>query len=440
MPHAWLSALTRLAALLVAGVLIGAYFDNVLGGLLLAVLVSLSMHLFQLFRLEQELRTRKPVTVPDGTGIWAQVLARINFLTGRIARHKRRYRHLLKEIRYSTNALPDGVVSLNTNYEITRYNAAARRLIGLRKRRDRGQRIDNLLRHPEFVAYMQSGDFQAAVEIPSPLEEGHWLRVMVVPYGPGTRLLLLRDITAQTRLARMRRDFVANASHELRSPLTVISGYLDALAEDPAKPSEWQRPLNEMRQQADRMRDIITELLELSRLEAGTRANMERRVNVAGLIRLVQGDIVAQPDTPSIVLDIESSRELLGNSAEVQSIVSNLVQNAVRHTEAGGTVTIGWQDMAEGGAELYVQDTGEGIAETDIPRLTERFFRVNRGRSRDSGGVGLGLAIVKHALNRHEGALHISSTPGSGSRFSCRFPESRLAAAAQAASGGDTVL
>ncbi|MEJ2603046.1 MAG: phosphate regulon sensor histidine kinase PhoR [Gammaproteobacteria bacterium] len=425
MPSAWIDALLKAGGMIGLGLVIGWLYGSATFGGFVGAVAVIAVHFNSLFRLERELRTRSRITVPEGTGIWPQVLARINYLKQRAKKHKRRHHRTLKEIRASTNAMPDGGIVLDQDSEITRYNSAAERLIGLRPRRDKGQRIDNLIRHPAFVSYLRSGDYSAAVTIPSPLREDEWLACRIVPYGEGQRLLLVRDITEQTRLARMRRDFVANASHELRSPLTVIGGYLEAMVDDSEVPEDWQRPIAEMQRQAARMKEILDSLLELSRLESGSAAASETRVDVGGVLRDAVREAAVRDSGPTVELQLDSRAQLFGNPAEIRSIVTNLLSNALRYTPAEGRVTLGWRSGPDG-AELTVEDTGVGIAEQDIPRLTERFFRVNRGRSRDDGGVGLGLAIVKHALARHDGTLEVESRLGSGSRFVCHFPVSRL--------------
>ena len=416
----------RFAGLLALGGIIGAYFDAVLPGLLAATIVAVGYHTFMLLRLESELRRRSDITVGDDAGGWAQVLARINYLRQQVGTYKSRYRALLKQLRNSIDELPDGTVLFNEGGEILRYNKAARKLLGFKKRRDRGQRIDNFLRHPDFVEYLHGGANGAPLTLPSTVADDHWLSCKLVPYGPGLRLLIVRDISEQTRLVRLRRDFVANASHELRSPLTVLTGYLDTLAEDAAVPTDWAGPLTVMRDQAKRMEVVIADLLELSRLESGPPAGLELQVNVVDVLTEVHRECSRKPGLPGLILDLISNRLVLGNSAELRSVVTNLVDNAIRHTPESGSVTIGWHDTKAGGVELSVEDTGEGVAEADIPRLTERFFRAHRGRDRDSGGVGLGLAIVKHALGRHNAVLRIESQPGKGSRFSCHFPAARV--------------
>ncbi len=427
MPSAWLGALLKAVGVIALGALLGLYYGEAALGALVGALLVLGHHLNMLFTLERALRTRSKIPVPDGTGIWAQVLARINYLKFRGKKHKRRYHRLMKEIRASTNAMPDAGIVLNEDGEITRYNSAAEHLLGLRPRRDRGQRVDNLIRDPAFVAYLRGGDFSAPVIIPSPLRDDGWLSCRIVPYGAGQRLLLIRDITEQARLARMRKEFVANASHELRSPLTVIGGYLEAMVGDEETPASWQRPVAEMQRQAGRMKDILDNLLELSRLESGASASDERIVEMAALLR-ESVEEAATEDGPRLSLRLESRARLYGESSELRSVVTNLLSNAMRYTPREGQVSVIWQSGADG-ARLTVEDTGVGIGEDDLPRLTERFFRVNRGRSRDDGGVGLGLAIVKHALARHDATLEIESERGRGSRFICHFPPERVVAA-----------
>ena len=429
MPSAWTSALLKAAGVIGLGAFIGSLYGYAAPGALVGALAVIAVHLNMLFRLERSLRTRSRIRVPEGTGIWPQVLARIDYLKQRAKKHKRRHHRTLKEIRASTNAMPDGGRLPNDDAELTRYNAAAERLIGLRPRRDRGQRVDNLIRHPAFVSYLRSGDYSGTVTIPSPLHDDGWLTCRIVPYGEGQRLLLVRDVTEQARLARMRRDFVANASHELRSPLTVIGGYLEVMTEDTELPDSWHRPVSEMQRQAARMKDILDSLLELSRLELGSEARKDTRVDVAALLREVAAELAPPEGGPAVELGLPSRAQLHGNPVEIRSIIANLLSNALRYTPAEGRVTLSWETGSEGAA-LTVEDTGVGIAEEDIPRLTERFFRVNRGRSRDDGGVGLGLAIVKHALSRHDGVLEVKSRPGAGSRFICRFPSTRLVRAA----------
>jgi len=264
---------------------------------------------------------------------------------------------------------------------------------------------------------------------------GTMLALHVVPYGEGRQLLFVRDVTRQSQIEAMRRDFVANASHELRTPLTVIMGYLDTLADDPALSEAWRTPLAEMRRQAERMNAILRDLLELSRLEAtGARAGDEA-VDVGGLLALLRKEAIASsPRSREVTLRLESQAQLRGASAELESAFSNLIQNAVRYTPESGRIEIRWWTDAAGG-HVSVADTGIGIPAEHLPRITERFYRVDPGRSRSTGGSGLGLAIVKHALQRHGAELEVVSEEGKGSTFTCHFPPDRVIGEARRAVG-----
>jgi two-component system, OmpR family, phosphate regulon sensor histidine kinase PhoR len=248
----------------------------------------------------------------------------------------------------------------------------------------------------------------------------------VVRTGTAERqLLIVRDMSREQQLESMRKDFVANASHELRSPLTVITGYLDALADDQKLDPTWNAPVHEMRRQAERMGGIINSLLELSRLESGVRTQEEQPVDIAGMLALMRKEASVIENHPKVLLRISSEARLLGVESEIHSIVSNLLSNAAKYTSRTGGIELAWWTDAAG-AHISVRDTGCGIAAEHIPRLTERFYRVDPGRARGMGGSGLGLAIVKHALQRHGGTLTIESKEGVGSMFACHFPVSRI--------------
>jgi two-component system, OmpR family, phosphate regulon sensor histidine kinase PhoR len=262
----------------------------------------------------------------------------------------------------------------------------------------------------------------------SPADERLRLSLQVVPYGETQRLLLAKDITHEVRLETVRRTFVANASHELRSPLTVISGYLDALVEDPELAEHWREPVGEMARQSDRMRQIIDDLLTLSRLEASGAEAERERVDVAGMLATLRKEAVARPERPATIeLRMNSAAGLLGVESEIYSAFANVIGNALKYTPADGSVLIDWH-LDQGEPCLSVTDSGIGIPADAIPRLTERFYRVDKGRDRATGGTGLGLAIVKHVLQRHGARLEVQSAPGKGSTFTCRFPADRAAA------------
>jgi two-component system phosphate regulon sensor histidine kinase PhoR len=425
MPGSARKLVAGIAGLLGIGALIGWLYGQVLWGLLAASLVALLWQTRQLLRFTRALHTGNFDDFRIGEGVWQQIFSRFSFEHERATSAKRDYRRLLKEIRKSTDAMPDGAIILDDVNEIVMCNRAAKNLAGFKRKKDRGQRVDNILRDPQLTELLQSGEFAREVEVPSPIREDAWLNCRVVPYGANQKLLIIRDVTERIRLSRMRRDFVANASHELRSPLTVISGYLDSLAEDHAVASEWQQPIGQMQEQARRMNHIVGELLELSRLESAGRASTEEVVDVAGLVAAARKSYQGNEDVARIEVLAESTLQLLGRGNEIESLISNLVANAVRHTPADGQISLLWR-ADESGAEIVVNDTGEGIPSDQIPRLTERFFRVDRGRAREDGGVGLGLAIVKHVLGRHDGDLSITSELGVGSEFRCHFPVERI--------------
>ena len=422
----WGFVAARLAALVVAALLPGYFLGRPFAWLSAFLLAYLGWHLWHLWQLETWLRRKLGEPPRDAPGLWGGVFAQLHRLRLQSRARKKRLARVLKEFRKSTQALPDAGVVLGKDDEITWLNPAATRLLGLRAE-DRGQRIDNLLRLPEFAEFLRRADPEQLLRINSPLDEGIKLSLRLVPYGDTQRLLLAKDITHEVRLETVRRSFVANASHELRSPLTVVSGYLDALVEEPELAAHWREPVVEMARQAHRMQRIIEDLLTLSRLESASPEAAREPVDVAGMLSLLRKEALARPDRPEQVeLLLETGAGLLGVEAEIFSAFANLVGNALKYTPEQGRVRIRW--FTESGEPcLSVEDTGIGIPAEAIPRLTERFYRVDKGRDRASGGTGLGLAIVKHVLQRHGGRLEIRSELGKGSVFICRFPADRRA-------------
>jgi len=392
---------------------------------MVAALLALLWQVRQLLSFDRALRTGNFDNFRQGEGIWEQIFSRFQYENEKATRRKLGYGQLLREVRKSTNAMPDGAVILNDENEIISCNRAAKQLAGIKRKKDRGQRVDNILRDPELTRLLHADDQSLTVEIVSPIDDGSWLNCRVVPYGGDQKLLLLRDVTERMRLSKMRRDFVANASHELRSPLTVIAGYLDSLAHDDEMPADWAKPVTQMQGQARRMRHILGEMLELSRLESAGVADADDSVDVSRLLEDARSAFEGHADIASIVIDAEPGAQLKGSAAEIETVIVNLLSNAVRFTPIDGKITLTWRVDA-GGADLIVADTGEGIDAEHMPRLTERFFRVDKGRARDKGGTGLGLAIVKHVLARYEAELIISSEPGQGSEFRCHFPSDRI--------------
>ncbi len=422
--QAWSFALVRLAAAIAVAVLIGLITGDMALWLTIVLGGILAWQFVNLFRLQRWLRHRAHEDPPDIGGVWGDVIAIINRIYRRKQFHKRRVTQQFREFRRLSAALPDGVVLLSENREIRWFNRKAAELLGLRRKVDVGLPIANLVRDPEFAAYLQRPGAGQGVVIRVQTGEA-WLALFVIPAGPQF-LMLVRDVTREVRLEQMRKDFVANASHELRSPLTVISGYLDELADDEGIGPEWREPVADMRRQALRMREIVEDLIELSRLEASVDEAPMTPVDVPALLeRLVREARATGAGTPRFELDIDYGCALRGSETELHSIASNLISNAVKYTPADGTVTIRW-GRTGGGATLVVRDTGIGIAAEHLPRLTERFYRVDRARARAKGGSGLGLSIVKHALQRHGGRLEIESREGHGSTFTAHFPGRRL--------------
>jgi two-component system, OmpR family, phosphate regulon sensor histidine kinase PhoR len=424
--EAWSFAAGRLVAVIAVGLLVGWLLGEVWMGLAAILALYLGWQLLNLFRLDRWLRHRAYLDPPDLGGVWGDVVAQVVRLHRRKRYHKQRLIQLFRQLRRSTAALPDGVVVLDAQLEILWFNRTAARLLDLRRPADLGLRIDNLLRQPEFAQYLQEGEYGGVIVVRPDAASDRHLEVQLVPYGGGQHLLLVRDVSRQMRLEAMRKDFVANASHELRSPLTVISGYLETLSQDATLDGDLRAPLSEMRRQAERMTTIIRDLLELSRLEASDREVEGRPIDVAALLALLRKDVLARPERPrDVSVRIESRARLVGDEPEIHAAFSNLVDNAAKYTLPQGSIEMRWW-TDENGGHFAVKDTGIGIPPEHVPRLTERFYRVDAGRSRATGGSGLGLAIVKHVLQRHGGSLEIESVLGEGSTFTCTFPPRRV--------------
>jgi two-component system, OmpR family, phosphate regulon sensor histidine kinase PhoR len=422
----WTFALARLAGILLSGLCLGLLIGPIWLWILTASCMYLGWQLVTLYRLDRWLRLRSQIDPPNLGGIWGDIVAQVVRLHRRKQFHKQRLIQLFRELRRSTAALPDGVIILSTQHEIVWFNRQAARLLGLRRPIDVGLRIDNLIRSPEFVHYLHGDDFAMPLVIRPPVQLDLYLALQMVPYGGGQSLLLVRDVTRQMRLEAMRKDFVANASHELRTPLTVISGYLDTLADDSSIDPAWSGPIKDMRAQAQRMNAIIADLLVLSRLESTDGEAARDAIDVPAMLERLQRDALASADRPrQVLLDLESRDGLFGSAHELESAFTNVLVNGMKYTPADGTVRMRWW-IDDEGAYFSVIDSGIGIPAEHIPRLTERFYRVDAGRSRGQGGSGLGLAIVKHALQRHGGWLDVQSTEGKGSTFTCHFPPQRI--------------
>ena len=428
-PATWF-LLARVSGALALGALVGAVLGSILGGIALALTAALAWQLMNLFWLDAWLRDRANRSPPDVRGVWGDVVSQVVRLHRRKRYHKQRLLELFRELRRSTAALPDGVIILNSQWEIVWFNRTAGRLLGLHRRVDDGMALTNLIREPSLARYLQQGDF-AEPHVIARGEPPVHLSFQAVPYGRAQRLLLVRDVSRQIALESMRKDFVANASHELRSPLTVITGYVETLLQDDQLEPALRVPLAEIQRQAQRMNGIVGDLLDLSRLDAAEGEVGGEPIDVLALCAVLRKDVLARASHPDVQVEIEAAARLVGAGPEILSAFSNLVDNAAKYTPPAGRVRLRWSLDADGSARFAVEDTGPGIAPEHLPRLTERFYRVDEGRSRAVGGSGLGLAIVKHVLQQHGARLEIESMPGVGSRFSCVFPSRRVTGGAR---------
>jgi len=392
-----------------------------------AVLGYLSWHVYHLWRLVRWLEDSGNRLPLAARGIWGYVFYRLEVKRRKAAKRKKQVGRLLKQFQASTHALPDATVVLDKAHRIQWMNDAATAILGF-KRSDVGQPVTNLLRHPEFQRYLLSGKFEHALNIESPRDNRVRIYIRIVPFEGKQFLLLARDVTQQYLLETMRRDFVSNASHELRTPLAVLQGSLEQLEGEVGRHAELARPVERMQRQGERMMHILQDLLTLARLESRKEPDSKRAVNLSTLV----GEIVEEARLASelqgghvIQAAIEPSIGLLGNQEDLHAAVSNLVMNAVRYTPAGGEIRVALFTISSG-ARFEVVDTGVGIPPQHLQRLTERFYRVDVGRSREAGGTGLGLSIVKHILEQYRSRLEISSEPGVGSTFGFKLSREHL--------------
>ena len=415
---------------LAAGAVLLGIADHLLGltpWLLLAgACAYLSWHVYHVHLLARWLASGGRGPEPDTRGIWAQVFESLSRIHRQNRKRKKRLRKVVARFQQAAEAMPDGAIVLDGDGTVLWTNEVSGRLLGLQRPRDVGQPVSSFIRHPSFTDALDAEAFDEPLHIASPLREELRLLIRIVPYGGSRRLMLVRDVTRVHNLEQMRKDFVANVSHELRSPLTVIAGYLETLEDDALLPAELRRPVLRMSQQASRMGSIVDDLLRLSRLDATPGTASRERVAVVEMLDMIAGDTRTLSEGVHRVLhETDPELFLLGDWKELYSAFSNVAFNAVQHTPAGGTIRLQWSPDGEG-ARLDVTDTGDGIEAHHLARLTERFYRVDKARSREMGGTGLGLAIVKHVLVRHDARLEIASRPGEGSRFSCRFPAHRI--------------
>ena len=402
--------------------------------LAVGALALLVYHLVNIQRVLDWARGPLDADAPDGTGIWADVFSAIHRRVRTRQAYQRDLRTVIERFRGAAEAMPDGVVALDEGNRVKWANARAIGQLGLDLAKDRNQPIANIVRVPEFVRYLESGDHGEPIVVPAPTDDRRHLAVQIVAFAVAEKLLVSRDVTEVEAVARMRRDFIANVSHELKTPLTVIAGFVETLQDLDLDARQRARFLQLMREQADSMKRLVQDLLTLSALESENNPVADEPFAAAPLLEQVAADARSlSHDQHAIDVDVLDAATVVGSRDELASAFSNLVSNAVRYTPAGGRIRLGWRVEPDGRGAFSVADTGIGIAAEHVPRLTERFYRVDRSRSRATGGTGLGLAIVKHVLLRHQADLEIASEPGKGSTFTVRLPAQRVRPDAHAA-------
>lgn len=421
----WAAELAWLTLAILLGASAGALANNPWAGAFFGLLLLVLLRLRDASRFERWLShslARPPVLrgfLEDAAyNIWRQRRSH--------RERTRRLARITRQLQGATNALPDAAVMIEAQDDIVWFNDAGARLLRL-ERGDIGRPLTRLLRSQDLREFLAATTEEDSLELESPFDDDVTLDVRLIPYTEDRRVLLFRDVTQIARLRQMRQDFIANVSHELRTPLTVVIGYLEAL-DDETDEAMLHATLKRLRRPAARMKSLVEDLLLLSRLDTAPppAEDAMAEIDVAALVRRIGADAEAlSGDAHSFAFELDETLALQGLDVEVHSAFGNMILNAVRYSPDGGVITVRWHREGDG-ARFSVQDEGLGIAEEHLPRLTERFYRIDVGRSRDAGGTGLGLAIVKHVLRRHDSALEIASTLGQGSTFSCRFGSARV--------------
>jgi len=426
-----LPALVRLVVVAALAMAAAAAF-GIEAGLWVALLVVglfFVLHLHYLSLLGAWLEQPSLATIPEGWGSWAEVLNRLYKARRASESDARRLEESEARFRRMISALPEGIVLVDAAMQIEWCNPVAEQHLGIRLQADQGLRIMNLVRDPPFIAYLTSSSYDEPLRFRPLSNPSLALSVRVIEYEPARSIIMSRDVTQAERLDAMRRDFVANVSHELRTPLTVVSGFLETLldAQPPLEPLR-HRHLGLMHEQAIRMNRLVEDLLMLSRLEAEETPLIDEDIDVPWLVAELEAEARALSGGRHEIAASAEPIRIRGSRDELRSAFGNLVSNAIRYTPSGGRIALAWRAQDEG-AVFEVRDSGIGIAPEHLPRLTERFYRVDRSRSRETGGTGLGLAIVKHVLVRHQGRLLVDSAPGQGSTFRAWLPAARLQSA-----------
>lgn len=409
--------------------LAGWYLGYPVYGLTIGLGIYLLWTYTQIRRLSQWLADPSATDeAPQSIGIWGDLFEKLNKLNQNYLHTRDRLRARIDRIQESTNAMHDGVIMTDARGAMEWWNGSAEHLLGFRRSTDQGQYIYNLIRTPAFKSYFDAKNYREPLELISPAKPQISLQIQISLFGENDRLIVAKDVTRLHQLEQMRRDFVSNVSHEMRTPLTVISGYLETLMDNADDlPVKWQRAINTMATQSFRMETLITDLILLSRIETDEQSATDATTDVGKLVGQICQDArtLSGEHEHEIVFQTPDPHRLKGDENQLRSAFSNLIFNAVKYTPARGRITVCWFANAEGG-HLSVKDTGAGIDQVHIPRLTERFYRADPSRHKDTGGTGLGLAIVKHVLLNHDGTLDIHSRLCEGSEFICHFPPERL--------------
>ncbi len=420
----------RIALLFGGALAVGVVVGHVVPALLIAAILHIVWTYRNLHRLLAWVRDFKRLEPPAVPGTFEVIALEVDYLRERHKKRKKKLANYLKQFQKATRALPDATVVLDADDAVQWANNAAAAQLGIRWPEDLGQRVTNLLRAPEVADFIRKKNPKVAAEISCPTDPARFLSILLAPFGKDQWLFVARDITQLHRANQMRSDFVANVSHELRTPITVFRGYLENLrGQSDRCPPTWEPVLEQMQHHALRMQSIVEDLLLLSRLEQEERVPDPQPVDVATMLNDIhlQARRLSGENEHLFSLEIDHTLSIAGAERELYSAFSNLVFNAVLYTPARGVIKLRWH-ADEQGAYFDVEDNGVGIAPEHVPRITERFYRVDSSRSRDMGGTGLGLAIVKHVLVRHEATLEVTSTLGSGSLFRCRFPRTAVLA------------
>ncbi|MEY8710629.1 two-component system sensor histidine kinase PhoR [Mangrovibacter phragmitis] len=420
----WRRLVLELALCCIPALLLGAFFGYLPWFLLASVTGLLVWHFWNLLRLSWWLWVDRSMTPPTGSGSWEPLMYGIHQMQMRNKKRRKELGNLIKRFRSGAESLPDALVMMTEVGAIFWCNGLAIQLLNLRWPDDNGQNIVNLLRYPEFNQYIKKRDF--ARPFNQVLNNGRHLEFRIMPYTDGQWLMVVRDVTQMHQLEGARRNFFANVSHELRTPLTVLQGYLEMMQDQPLEGVVREKALITMREQTSRMEGLVRQLLTLSRIEAAPALSLTDKIDVPLMLRLVEREAqTLSQGRHQISFMVDPALQVYGSEEQLRSAMSNLVYNAVNHTPEGTHIQVKWEKVAHG-ARFSVQDNGPGISPEHLPRLTERFYRVDKARSRQTGGSGLGLAIVKHALTHHDARLSIESVPGKGSCFSFELPERLL--------------